>query len=280
MLRRTALLLGLVAFAPLVFAQEAAVRAPFVTTPDEVVAEMLALAGTGGDDYVIDLGSGDGRIVIAAAQRFGARGLGVDLDEKLVALSRENARRAGVAERTEFRVQDALRTDLSRASVVTIYLLPQLINELQPRVLDDMQPGARVVTHAFYMQSWKPDAVRKVRLAQRHASQGDESTIYLWIVPAKARGEWQARLPAIGDLKLRIQQNFQEIEVEGQADARGFLVEKAELRGTAINWNGTLELAGRRLEQRFSGSVRPDRIEGELTIAGQDPVRLMATRVP
>ena len=259
-------------------AQEAGIRAPFITTPDEVVAEMLALAGTGRDDFVIDLGSGDGRIVIAAAQRFGARGLGVDLDEELVRLSRDNARRAGVAERAEFRVQDALKTDLSHASVVTIYLLPQLISELQPRVLDGMQPGSRVVTHAFYMQSWKPDAVRKVRLAQRHASQGDESTIYLWIVPANARGEWRARLPAIGDIELLIRQNFQEIEVEGRADARAFQVDQAHLRGKAMRWSGTLERSGRRVEQRFDGLVLPDRIEGELTIAGQEPVRLVATR--
>ena len=259
MLRRIALLLGSIAFAPAftptVFAQEPALRAPFVTTPDEVVAEMLALAGTNRDDYVVDLGSGDGRIVIAAAQRFGARGLGVDLDEKLVALSRDLARKAGVAERTEFRVQDALKTDLSRASVVTIYLLPQLINELQPKVLDDMQPGARVVTHAFYMQSWKPDAVRKVRLTQRHAGQGDESTIYLWIVPAKARGEWQAE-----DWRLRIHQNFQEIEVEGEAAGRPLAVQGAKLEGTSIEFHGE--------GFAFRGRVSGEHIAGEMTRRG------------
>jgi SAM-dependent methyltransferase len=253
--RRLALLLAAVVYSQLAIAQEPALRAPFVTTPDEVVAEMLALAGTGRDDYVIDLGSGDGRIVIAAAQRFGARGLGVDLDEKLVALSRENARSAGVSGRAEFRVQDALQTDLSRASVVTIYLLPQLIKELQPRVLDEMQPGARVVTHAFYMQSWKPDAVRKVRLAQRHASQGDESTIYLWIVPARARGEWQAE-----DWHLRIHQNFQEIEVEGRIGGRPLAVQNAKLRGVSIEFSGE--------GFAFSGRVSGDRIAGEMTRAG------------
>lgn len=278
MFLRTALLLGAVMTAAAVLAQDTLQRAPFITTPDEVVVEMLKLAHTGPEDYVIDLGSGDGRIVITAAQRFGARGLGVDLDEKLVDLSRENARRAGVAERAEFRVQDALETDLSRAGVVTIYLLPQLIGLLQPRVLDEMRPGARVVTHAFYMPSWKPDEVRKVRLAQRHASQGDESTIYLWIVPAKARGEWRTRLSALGELKFRIHQNFQEIEVESSGDEAGFRVEKATLRGDAITWSGTLVRAGRRLEQRFSGRVYAERIEGELTIAGQDSARLIATR--
>lgn len=236
-------------------AQERAPRAPFVTTPDEVVAEMLSLADTGRDDYLIDLGSGDGRIVIAAAKRYGARGLGVDLDEKLVALSRENARAAGVAARTEFRVQDALQTDLSAASVVAIYLLPQLNSELQPRVLDQMRPGARVVTHAFTLQSWKPDAMRKVRLARRHDRQGDESTIYLWIVPAQARGEWRAE----GWL-LRIQQNFQEIEVEGSRAGRPLAVASARLRGAAIEFLGE--------DFAYRGRVEGARIEGQLTRAG------------
>lgn len=236
-------------------AQESSSGAPFVTTPDEVVAEMLALAGTGRDDYVIDLGSGDGRIVIAAARRFGARGLGVELDEKLVALSRENARSAGVAGRTEFRVQDALQTDLSGASIVTIYLLPQLIKELQPRVLSLMRPGTRVVTHAFYMQSWKPDAMRKVRLSQRHASQGDESMIYLWIVPAQARGAWQAE-----DWRLRIGQNFQEIEVEVQSGGRPLAVREAKLRGDAIEFSGD--------GFAFRGRVTGDRIAGQMSRTG------------
>ena len=279
MLLRIALLLGTVLGLAPALAQDVVQSAPFITTPDEVVVEMLKLANTAPGDFVIDLGSGDGRIVITAAQRFGARGLGVDLDERLVGVSRENARRAGVAERAEFRVQNALNTDVSRASVVTIYLLPQLIGQLQPRLLDEMRPGARVVTHAFYMQSWKADEVRKVRLAQRHESQGDESTIYLWVVPAKARGEWRAQLPALGELNLRIDQNFQEIEVESPGEGRGFVVEKATLRGDAITWRGTLELAGRRVQQHFSGRVHPERIEGELTIAGQESARLVATRV-
>jgi precorrin-6B methylase 2 len=248
------LLAVLACMAP-VAAQERAPRAPFVTTPDEVVAEMLSLAGTGKDDYLIDLGSGDGRIVIAAAKRYGARGLGVDLDEKLVRLSRENARIAGVAARTEFRVQDALRTDLAPASVLTIYLLPQLIGELQPHVLDDMRPGSRVVTHAFAMQSWKPDAMRKVRLSRRHDLQGDESTIYLWIVPAKARGEWHAE-----GWELRIHQNFQEIEVEGRAAGRPLAVSSASLRGAAIEFQGE--------DFAYRGRVEGARIEGQLTRAG------------
>jgi hypothetical protein len=230
-------------------------RAPFITTPDEVVERMLALAGTGADDFVIDLGSGDGRIVIAAAAKFGAKGMGVDLDANLVAQSRENARQAGVAERARFEQRNAFGTDLSRATVVTIYLLPQVIDWLQPKLLAQLQPGARVVTHAFGMKGWKPDRAETVRLTRPHPGQGDESRIYLWIVPAQARGEWQA-----GDLRLRIRQNFQEIQVEGQLQGRALRVTQAKLEGALLSFAGD--------DFSYRGRVASDRIDGEITRDG------------
>lgn len=228
---------------------------PFVTTPDEVVECMLRLAATGPEDTVIDLGSGDGRIVIAAAKRFGARGIGVDIDPKLVELSRANAQREGVAERTEFILRDALKTDLSKASVVTVYLLPFLMDQLQPRFLDQLRPGARIVTHAFGMKGWLPDRSETVRLIKPQPSHGDSSQIHLWIVPAQARGEWQAR-----DWKLSIRQNFQQVEVEGEAGGRRLEVRKAKLEGTVI------EFSGEGFEYR--GRVGTDRIVGELVRGG------------
>jgi precorrin-6B methylase 2 len=238
-----------------VAAQDVNTPAPFITTPDEVVERMLSLAGTGADDFVIDLGSGDGRIVIAAARKFGAQGLGVDIDSKLVKLSRENAQAAGVAERAQFEERDALKTDLRRATVVTIYLLPFLIDQLQPRLLDELRPGTRVVTHAFAMKGWKPDRIEEVRLSKRHPGQGDESRIFLWVVPAQARGEWQGR-----DLRLRISQNYQEIDVEGEAGGRPLVVTQAKLDGAAIDFSG----------EGFSyrGRVGTDRIVGELIRGG------------
>src|SRR5919201_4843787 len=151
---RTLLALLVAAAALAARADENDWRVPFIATPDEVVARMLELAGTGPEDYVVDLGSGDGRIVIAAAQRFGARGLGIELDGELVRSSRENARRAGVAERAKFIQGDVLSADFSRASVVTVYLLPQLIDELQSRFLATLQPGTRIVSHAFRAAGW------------------------------------------------------------------------------------------------------------------------------
>ena len=219
---------------------------------------MLRLAGTGPQDTVVDLGSGDGRIVIAAAKNFGSRAIGVDLDAKLVALSRENARRAGVAQRTEFAVRDALETDLSQASVVTVYLLPFLIDQLQPKFLAELKPGARFVTHAFAMKGWKPDRSETVTLSRPHGthdSKGERSEIHLWIIPAQARGEWQS-----SGWRLRIGQNFQEIEIEGELDGRAIDVKRARLEGSAISFAGD--------GFRFRGSVGKDRITGELTRAG------------
>ena len=217
---------------------------PYVPSPQSVVSDMLRYAEVGADDFLIDLGSGDGRIVIAAARRFGARGLGIELDEALVRTSRENARRAGVADRASFAQGDVLTADFSAATVVTLYLLPELIGRLQPRFLTDLKPGTRVVSHAFRMTGWRPDASQTLQVAGPHPGQGDESTLYLWIVPAAVRGVW-----AGGGMRVRIEQNYQEIDVEGATEAT--------LRGADIAWRSP---AG-----RFSGRVEGDRIIGDDT---------------
>jgi protein-L-isoaspartate O-methyltransferase len=219
-------------------ADEADWRPPFITTPPEVVERMLELAGTRPGDLVVDLGSGDGRIVIAAARKFGARGLGVELDRALVAKSLENARSAGVSERVDFIEGDVLAADLSRASVVTVYLLPALMAKLQSRFIDELAPGTRIVSHAFGMAGWAPDRSETVKLRQRHRGQGDESTLHLWIVPADVRGVWRG--PGV---QVRIEQNYQRIEVNGAG---------AILSGRDISWEG------------FKGRVGDNRIVGEL----------------
>ena len=229
---------------------------PFITTPDEVVHRMLELAETRPGDLVVDLGSGDGRIVIAAAQKFGARGLGIELDGALVSKSRDNALRAGVAERTSFVQGDVLAADLSAASVVTVYLLPGLINRLQPRFLEHLAPGTRIVSHAFAMTGWKPDRRETMRIAGRHPGQGDESSLHLWIVPAEVRGVWQG-----SGTRIRIHQNFQEIELEGRVLGRELASSRASLRGREIAW----EADGLRFEGRLEG----ERLVGELSGNGR-----------
>lgn len=246
----------MIVFCGAALAQSQSEQAPFITTPEEVLERMLALAGTGPADFVVDLGSGDGRIVIAAARKFGARGLGVDLDARLVALSRDNARAAGVADRVAFEQRDVLLTDLSGATVVTLYLLPSIIDRLQPKLLDELRPGSRIVSHAFAMVGWKPDRMETLRLAKRHEGQGDESRVLLWVVPATVRGNWRAR-----DWRLRISQNYQEIEIEGEAYGRPLEARPAKMDGSAIRFSAPgLE---------FSGRVEGGRITGELRRGGR-----------
>lgn len=239
-------------------AEDAGLRAPFITTPDSVVERMLVLAGTGAGDVVVDLGSGDGRIVIAAARRFGARGIGIELDGGLVEASRRNAEAAQVAGRVSFIQGDVLTADLSQASVVTLYLLPGLLDKLRPRFIYELEPGTRIVAHAFGMAGWKPDRAQTVRIAEPHPGQGPESQLYLWIVPAQARGLWR------GDgQEVRIEQNYQQIEVEG--------AKRATLSGRDIAWESG--------SGRFSGRVEGDRMAGQWLAADGSRRALVLQRV-
>jgi SAM-dependent methyltransferase len=176
---------------------------PFITTPDKVTLAMLDLAGVGPADHVIDLGSGDGRIVITAARRFGARGLGVEIVPELVKRSRELARAAGVQEKVEFREQDLFATDLGRASVVTMYLLPAVNLQLRPRLLA-LAPGTRVVSHDWDMGDWLPDRSLVVDVPDKAVGREKVSRIHLWIVPVAAAGTWCA-----AGSRLEITQRFQ-----------------------------------------------------------------------
>ena len=149
---------------------------PFVPSPQEVVDKMVELGGVKPGDVVYDLGSGDGRIVIAAAKK-GAKAVGFEIDGDLVEQSRENIRAAGVQDSADIRQQDILTVDLSQASVVTMYLLPDVNLKLRPNLLSQLKPGSRVVSHSFDMGDWKPDKAERV----------EGRTIYLWIIPAKTR---------------------------------------------------------------------------------------------
>jgi hypothetical protein len=181
---------------------------PFVTTPDNVTAAMLQMAGVGAGDYVIDLGSGDGRIVIVAAKQFGARGLGVEIVPSLVKESRENARRAGVAAMAEFREQDLFKTDLSKATVVTLYLLPEVNLQLRPKLLA-LKPGTRIVSHDWDMADWTPDKTLTLAVPDKRIGLEKSSKMHLWTVPARIDGAWCASGKLRG-ATLRIERKFQQ----------------------------------------------------------------------
>ena len=184
---------------------------PFITTPDVVTLAMLQLAGVGAQDFVIDLGSGDGRIVITAAKRFGARGLGVEIVPDLVATSRRNAQLAGMAKRTEFRVQDLFATDLSTATVVTMYLLPAVNLQLRPRLLA-LKPGTRIVSHDWDLGDWQPDSSLNVDAPDKPIGLEKRSRVHLWLVPARVEGLWCSE-----GAQLRLTQRFQQFSGTLQA---------------------------------------------------------------
>jgi len=149
---------------------------PYVPTPPAVVAQMLQLANVQKEDVLYDLGSGDGRIVIMAAQRFGTRGIGVEIDPQRIEEAQQNARQAGVTDRVRFLQQDLFETDLSEATVVTLYLLPDLNLKLRPKLWRELKPGTRVVSHDFSMGDWQPEKVVQM----------EGSTIYYWTIPPQA----------------------------------------------------------------------------------------------
>ena len=150
---------------------------PYVPTPDKVVEQMLALAKVTKNDVLYDLGSGDGRIVITAAQKFGTRGTGIDINPERIKEANENARKAGVTNRVQFRQQDLFEADISKATVVTLYLLPDINVKLRPKLFKDLKPGTRIVSHDFDMGEWKPERVVQVQGPNR------EHTVYYWVVP-------------------------------------------------------------------------------------------------
>ncbi len=221
--------------------------APYVATDYEVVDAMLAMAQVRPGDYVLDLGSGDGRILIAAARSHGARGLGVDIDPARIRESTANARAARVADRVAFRRQDLFQTPLREADVLTIYLTQEVNLRLRSRILAELRPGARVVSHDFNMGDWRADQRQRIGSA----------TIYLWIVPARVGGSW--RLTA-GDRNatLDLEQRYQQLSGRvATASGGGSRVEQGVVSGNRIRFIADLG-DGRRV---FEGRVAGDRME-------------------
>ena len=204
-LRKSIAALGL-ALAAIASQAQTGEEVPFITSPDNVTLEMLRLAEVGARDHVIDLGSGDGRIVILAAKRFGASGLGVEIDPKLVTLSRRHAREANVADRVEFREQDLFETDLAKATVVTMYLLPEVNLQLRPRLLA-LKPGTRVVSHDWDLGDWIPDLTTTLQVPDKAVGLEKTSKVHLWVVPAHIGGLWCA-----GGAALQVAQEYQQVE--------------------------------------------------------------------
>jgi SAM-dependent methyltransferase len=216
----------------------------FVPTPRKTVDRMMEIADVGSADFVIDLGSGDGRIAIAAGRR-GARALGVDLDPARIHDAQLNAQRADVTDRVTFRQHNLFETDLSQATVLTMYLLPSINVKLRPKILA-LRPGTRVVSHDFRMGNWKPDLTETTNWR-----------IHFWVVPARIAGRWQVRS---GDrvFSLTIAQRYQEFQGSANADGRTAALRNTKLRGANIEF--AIDLDGPATTLR--GVVNGDHMQG------------------
>jgi len=239
---------------------------PYVQTPMEIVERMLRMAEVKSGDHVIDLGSGDGRIIIEAAKR-GATGFGVDLDPALVKLAGENAKAAGVANRAKFQVMDLFDVDLAPASVVAFYLLPNFNEKLLPKLLR-LKPGTRIVSHDGGIGDWPPDERLEMRAPEKPVGVGGVSRVELWIVPADAKGVWTSDIPAHGGRwNFRVKQNFQVMDIDVAAQGKDLLVRNSRLRGEEIKVIVTGIINGRAWHHYFVGTLKEDRISGEVSVS-------------
>jgi SAM-dependent methyltransferase len=235
----------------------------WVPTPDALVERMLDMAKATPKDFVVDLGSGDGRTVIAAAKR-GINALGIEYNPEMVTLSIRNAEKAGVSERAKFVHGDVFASDFSKATVVTMYLLSSLNLKLRPTLLD-MKPGTRLVSHAFTMGDWQADETADV----------EGYRAYLWIVPAKVQGKWQVSIPA-GSFDLALEQSFQ--QVSGKAAGSGVSsggIYESSLQGSAISF-ALADASGKVM--RFKGTVNGDTMQGTAQSVGSAEMRWSARR--
>ena len=257
------------------YPEEPIPEVPYVPTPEVVVVEMLQMAGVTPNDIVYDLGCGDGRIVITAAKVFGARGVGVDIDPNLVRQSNENARKAGVADRVRFIEQDLFETDIREATVVALYLLPELNLQLRPKLLRDLRPGSRIVAHEFDMGDWKPDNMAKVPRVKLYyhprVPYEKDTCFYYWVVPANVEGAWRWSLSTPSgnlDYTLRLVQKFQEIW--GTAHVMGEEVPIAAVRLVGDQFSFTLEGDGdkKRGVMQFNGRIHGNDITGSVEVRG------------
>jgi hypothetical protein len=240
---------------------------PYVPSPQSVVADMLRHADVVSTDFLIDLGSGDGRIVLTAAKVFGARGFGVEIKDDLVKKSNEAAKNEGLADRVKFMKQDLFKTDLSQATVITMYLLPDTVNLLKDKFLTELKPGTRIVSHDYPLTGWIPEKYVQMDLEDKVQISGVTTTlIYLYVVPAKVAGNWSAQMPpAISKVPATLSLRQQLTRVTGslRLDGKDVPLEDVKLRGDRL----TFKVAGRRGE--YSGLIKGNAIEG--TFDGKTP---------
>lgn len=263
-LSSAALVLGSLAALPAV-AQDGRGDVVYVPTPQIVVDTMLEMAKVGPRDFLIDLGSGDGRFVITAATKYGASAFGVDLDTYLLKLANQNAKKAGVTDRVRFIEENLFTTDLSRATVISTYLLPEMNLRLRPKFMA-MKPGTRIVTHDYHLGDWDADEQRELTVPEKKVGNPGISYLYFYVVPARVPGTWQSLVNIGGrdtPLEFNLEQEFQ--EVEGKVEIRD---RSTGLRGRITGENIRLVAGGRDgvVRHEFAGKIGDGTIQGTLVI--------------
>lgn len=268
-------------------AQEGQGDVVYVPTPQVTVDTMLEMAQVTQKDFLIDLGSGDGRILITAAKRYGANGFGVDLDTYLLNQARFAAKREGVADKVDFREENLFTTDLSRATVITSYLLPEMNEKLRPTLLA-LKPGTRIVAHDYDMGSWHPDEEKTLIVPEKTVGDPGKSYVFLYIVPAKVAGLWES-LVTVGSrtavYEFDFDQAFQQVSGDLKVDSKPVRLPLFKIKGDAIRFNVDTPFG----RHRFVGRVTGDVIEGTVTIGAsgkpqkwtarlkrRDPMRMSA----
>ena len=254
------------------YSQEREPDVYYVPTPEEVVIEMLQMAHVTQNDIVYDLGCGDGRIVITAAKVFGARGVGVDIDPVRIKESNENARKAGVTDRVKFIEQDLFKADISEATVVSLYLYPELNLRLRPKLFRELRPGTRIVSHEFDMDDWKPDnmgTVRNVKLYYKPNPTVKDTNYYYWVIPADVAGLWRWTISTstgMRDYTLRLVQRFQEISGDVNIKGQEIPIADARLVGDQLSFTFRDNTDKQNTVMLFNGRIRSDTIKGHVEV--------------
>ena len=260
---------------PYLPAQERHLDVPYVPTKYPVVDEMLRLANVQKTDLLIDLGCGDGRIVVSAAQKCGARAIGVDIDPDRIEESQENAAKAGVKDQVKFIQGDLFQAEIREASVVSLYLLTSVNLKLRPRLIRELRPGTRVVSHNFGMDEWKPDKTQDVMV--------DEIShdVFLWIIPANASGTWKWTLAEPkSNWEMDIKQFFQQISGSISVNGASAALKDAELSGDKIKFTAEKQVNGKTVSFVFEGVVRGHTIAGIILQNGKELGEWKASRNP
>ncbi len=259
---------ALLLFAPAATAQDGRGDVVYVPTPQVVVDEMLRMAKVSAADFIIDLGSGDGRIIITAAKQYGARGFGVDLDTYLLKIANANAKKEGVSDRASFVEQNLFETDLSRATVITSYLLPEMNQKLRPKLLA-LKPGTRVVAHDYAMGDWEADEQKTLLVPEKVVGDPGKSYVYSWIIPALAAGRWESQIAVSAkpvSYQFNLEQNFQVVHGTVRVGDRDIKLPQARLAGEQIAFKVDVPVGGKPVTHQFRGRISGGAIDGNVTV--------------